>query len=142
MTTRLLKAKDVFIAYYMDELSGFNIASYIDDSNDWAWGLFDKDEHLIGYCTIGCADDCYDAITKHPMYNGESLLLDNVFILPEYRDTNIAIRMISDAVTGRWRYDGFTAPVFLSYVTPVIKNRYELAGFKRIENSNCMVLCP
>ena len=94
MTTRLLKAKDVFIAYYMDELSGFNIASYIDDENDWAWGLFDKDEHLIGYCTIGCADDCCDAITKHPMYNSESLLLDNVFILPEYRDTNNAIRMI------------------------------------------------
>lgn len=142
LETRLFKTKDIYAVHYMDSLSGFNMASYIDNDNDWAWGLFDNSNQLIGYCSIGYADDCNDAISKHPMHDNDSLLLDNVFILPKYRHTNNAIRMISDAITNRWHYDNFKAPVFLSYVSPTIIPTYELVGFKQIENSNSMILYP
>lgn len=40
----------------LDFISCFSVAEWLDDNTDYAWGIFKNDE-LIGYCTIGIADD-------------------------------------------------------------------------------------
>lgn len=40
----------------LDFISCFSVAEWLDDNTDYVWGIFKNDE-LIGYCTIGIADD-------------------------------------------------------------------------------------
>ena len=49
----------------LDFISCFSVAEWLDDNTDYAWGIFKNDE-LIGYCTIGIADDMDAIVESHP----------------------------------------------------------------------------
>lgn len=128
----------------MDKLSGFSVEEWVDEmdeNNTYSWGLYLLDK-LIGYCTIGGADDVYYAITEHPKYTPEAHFLSDVFIRPEYRNHEYGIYMIRQAIAQRIAKEG-EYPVFLESMCGKLLSYYEKAGFEIIPNSElCMVWLP
>ena len=64
ITVKPLNIKDINEIRKMDNMSGFNVAQWVeemDENNDYSWGIYD-DNILMGYCTIGYADDVYHVI--------------------------------------------------------------------------------
>ena len=98
--TKLLTEKDRLATQILDKLSGFFVEQWIEDNTDYAWRFFINNT-LVGYCTTGCADDCPDIIETHPSYTVDSLLISDVFILPEYRHNHFGSQMIVEAIHNR-----------------------------------------
>lgn len=145
---RGLSEKDVITTKQLDSMSGFGLAPWVADTgpddDPFGWGLFVNDL-LIGYCSIGYADDVGKKITSHPLYTGNSLLVSDVFIRPAYRHFGLGTRMIKSAIEQRWELDGSKEPVFLVCVQENIKNVYREAGFETISADlfeSVMVLVP
>lgn len=128
----------------MDKLSGFSVEEWVDEmdeNNTYSWGLYLMDK-LIGYCTIGCADDVYCAIEEHPKYTPEAHFLSDVFIRPEYRHHEYGIYMIRQAIAQRIAKEG-KYPVFLESMNRKLLSYYKKVGFEIIPNSElCMVWLP
>lgn len=143
-----LSEQDTIATKQLDEMSGCGLAPWVADTgpedDPFAWGLF-ADGRLVGCCSIGYADDVCREIISHPSYTGDSLLLSDVFILPEYRHFGLGTRMIKSAIEQRWELDGSKEPVFLVCVHEKVKPVYEKAGFETISNKpfeSIMVLAP
>ena len=68
----------------LDFISCFSVAEWLDDNTDYAWGIFKNDE-LIGYCTIGIADDMDAIVESHPEHTVDSLCISDVYIEKRYR---------------------------------------------------------
>lgn len=138
--TKLLTEKDRLATQILDKLSGFFVEQWIEDNTDYAWSFF-VNNTLIGYCTTGCADDCPDIIETHPSYTVDSLLISNVFILPEYRHNHFGSQMIVEAIHNRWKSDGERNSVFLQAISESVMQFYEKNGFHVLEDE-IMILCP
>ena len=130
----------------LDDMSGFYVSQWLDemdDSNDYSWGIY-VDHTLIGYCTIGYADDVPLIIKKHPAYSSseyESYFMSNVFIKTDYRHHGYGLQMIKEAILGRWEKET-PAPVFLEIMHYKLENFYAKAGFELLSDAVCMVLLP
>lgn len=145
---RGLTEKDIITTKQLDSMSGFGLAPWVADTgpddDSFGWGLFVNDL-LIGYCTIGYADDMCEKITSHPLYTGNSLLVSDVFIRPAYRHFGLGRRMIKSAIEKRWELDGSKEPVFLVCAHEKVKPVYRKAGFEMISSEpfeSVMVLVP
>lgn len=145
---RGLTEQDITTAKQLDSMSGFGLAPWVADTgpddDPFGWGLFVNDL-LIGYCSIGYADDVGEKITSHPLYTSNSLLVSDVFIRPAYRRFGLGRRMIKSAIEKRWELDGSKEPVFLVCVQENVKNVYRKAGFETISADpfeSVMVLVP
>lgn len=133
----------------MDKISGFGLKQCVKDLhgyNDYSWELYLFDE-LIGYCTIGGADDVYYAIEECPLYTPEAYLLSDIFIRPEYRHHNYGIQMIKQVIAKRIAADSLfndeKYPVFLESISENLVPYYKKAGFSSISNDElCMILLP
>lgn len=124
----------------MDQMSGFCMEQWLDDNVDFAWGLFHNDK-LIGYCSIGIADDADPLVEEHEAYKEDSsLLLSDVFILPEYRNQGYGSQMIKESIETRWKMDGEKNTVYLHAMGVTgdlsydekLKSFYEKIGFSEL----------
>ena len=136
---RPLSENDRIQVKNMDQLSGFCVEQWI-DAVDFAWGIF-KDDNLIGYCTIGIADDADPLVEEHEAYKADSsLLLSDVFILPEYRNHGYGSQMIKESIETRWKMDGEKNTVYLHAMGVTgdlsydekLKSFYEKIGFSEL----------
>lgn len=117
----------------LDKISGNSVAELL-DSYGYAWGLF-KNARLIGYCTLGYADNCCELITNHKNYSYNSLLLSDVFIHPDYRGNNYSLYLINEAIKqGNENLES----VFLTLLDDNLSYLYKKCGFINI-SSNIMI---
>lgn len=128
---RPLTKMDVPQVMILDSISGNYVQQWLDDTDQetaedaYAWGCF-LDTKLIGYCTIGGADDL--AVAKDcKEYTYDSLLLSDVFVLPEYRHKGYGITMVTTAVAKRTKQTHES--VFLTLLHDDLHTFYEKVGF-------------
>lgn len=143
-----LTSKDLKNVEMLDAMSGFELEQWIEateeDDFPFAWGIFDGDV-LAGYCSIGYADDTCSEIEEQPLYDSDSLLLSDVYVVPNYRHQGLAEKMVKTAIKKRWELDGAEKPVFLVCVSDRVAALYEKIGFTKIQKrvwSSAMVLVP
>lgn len=133
MVTRALTYKDEEQIRQLDERSGNNVSQWFIDeddySEDYAYGLFTDNGQLIGYCTLGGADDCDGMIKDHPLYDDYSLLLSDVYVKPDYRRRNLGLYMVSSAIKQKLTKEGQTS-VFLTLLYDELGRFYEKLGFE------------
>lgn len=113
----------------IDDASGDYVSQWLEDNEDYAWGLFEG-ETLVGYCTIGYADDCCEKIEGYRGYTHDSLLLSDVFVLPDYRGHGYGSFLINEAVKLRTEND--KQLVFLTVMYDRLSHFYEPIGFSSI----------
>jgi GNAT superfamily N-acetyltransferase len=116
---------DMFQVEEMDFYSGDCVADEL-ESDEYAWGAF-VDGELVGYCTLGCADADYESFGTHPSYSFDSLLLSDVYVLPEYRGQKCASQLIRSAISLKRESQ---EAVFLMVLEDSLIKLYEGLGFK------------
>jgi len=124
---RLLTVDDYEWVEILDELSGNWVGQWLEDNNDYAWGLFKEDE-LIGYCTIGYANDCCSTIENYSHWSHQSLLLNDVFVKRNYRHQGYASKMIDKVIKTRTLEE--KELVFVALLHDGLIDFYEKLGFK------------
>ena len=144
--TKPLGESDIAAISELDRLSGFHVLEWAEDLSEWnneSWGVYLNDE-LIGYCTIGYADDECPVITDHELWTPDSYQLSDVFILPTYRHRGYGSKMVKEAIRGRYVSEG-KRPVFLQVLNVKPQTFYRAVGFSEIRNAmgyHTMVLQP
>ena len=135
-TVNLLSIKDLQSVRSMDASSGFQVEQWLEDNSEYAWGIFKNGtDELIGYCTIGYADDVGDTIERHPEHTNDSLLLSDVYIDSQFRNKGYGIKLITEVIHNRWELDGDKNTVYLIAMYDKLKYFYEKIGFKPINDS-------
>lgn len=129
--TRALTEEDTETVFMLDEKSGNCVSEWLKGNTDFAWGFF-KEDQLIGYCTTGYADDCPFSIEDHPLHTCDSILLSNVFILPEFRHHGYGSKMVTNAILNRWESDRVQNAVFLTVMYDDLVSFYQKIGFQVI----------
>lgn len=135
LKVRTLNENDMISVIQLDDLSGNYLEQWIEDNEDYSWGLF-LDNVLIGYCSTGYADDCGRIIETYNGYTHDALLLGDVFIIPEFRHKGYATYFIEEVL--KLRNPNDKELVFLMYMYDSLKKFYEKMGFQHIED-NVMV---
>lgn len=135
---RKLQGKDMLFVEEMDEASGFGVAQWLEelDSNEEAsnsYGLF-LDEKLIGYCTLGYADDLSVST------NCDSRLLSDVYIKPEYRHHGYGSMMVREAL--EMEIDCQYHPTYLTYLYDDLEEFYKPFGFVHVKGSDNIMERP
>lgn len=145
---RPLTEKDAEETGKLDDLSGFELKNWVADTgpedDPFAWGLF-LDGRLVGYCSIGGADDVCDSIDRNPLHTSNSLLLSDVYLVPDCRHQDLGSRMVKEAIEKRWELDGSREAVFLICIHDRVRSVYEKIGFVSIPSKpwdGAMVLIP
>lgn len=126
---RPLTEDDAQQVIIMDELSGNNVSGMI-DCDDYAWGLFKKDE-LVAYCTLGGADDPEMGFDEYPEWTDESLLLSDVFVKEEHRGKGYALKLVNEVLLAA---NPEKEAVYLTLLDDRLSYLYEKLGFKLIED--------
>lgn len=147
-TVTPLRKQDLKNVTLMDNESGFHVSQQVRDLcdnefNDYSWGLY-LGGVLIGYCTIGYADDVPETIENHPAYVDDCYLLSDVYVCPSYRNLGYGLKMIKEVIENRWSSEE-KLPVFLECFDDRVQSFYRKAGFSRVEDKtdlSCMVLEP
>ena len=135
-TVNLLSIKDLQSVRSMDASSGFQVEQWLEDNSEYVWGIFKNGtDELIGYCTIGYADDVGDTIERHPEHTNDSLLLSDVYIDPQFRNKGYGIKLITEVIHNRWELDGDRNTVYLIAMYDKLKYFYKKIGFKPINDS-------
>lgn len=139
LTVKPLSEKYYRSVEKLDEASGNCVADMLDyddevDNFAYAWGLF-KNNRLIGYCTIGGADDCGGTIAACPGYAGvDSLLLSDVFVMPRQRGQGCGAFLVNEAIKLRTKDD--KQLVFLTLLDDNLSYFYKKIGFSSIGDGN------
>ena len=124
-----LSEKDLAQVQLLDELSGNDVAFML-DGEDYAWGVFLGDE-LVGYCTIGGADDPDMDYDNYEEWTDSSLCLSDVFVKEEYRGRGAALTMINEALQ---QANPDNDSVFITLLNDGLEHLYEQAGFRHIDD--------
>ena len=113
----------------LDICSGNSVANML-DCVGYAWGLFEGDT-LVGYCTIGGADELVNEEGfSYPGASVDSLLLSDVFVDAEYRGRGYAEFLVDEAV--RQATEEANELVFLTVLDDGLARLYEKCGFEVI----------
>ena len=136
MKIRNLAEEDRDQVERLDELSGFCLEQWLDDEG-YGYGIFVGKE-LIGYCSIGYADDICATIEKYPEKTPDSLLLSDVYVIPTYRNKGYGTQLIAEAISLRHQYDGHEEIVFCEPIHEGLIKFYGNLGFTEI-GEMCMV---
>lgn len=148
ITVRPFRYDDLADVIEMDAESGNCVQQWVkdlepDEDNDYSWGIYNGNI-LMGYCTIGYADDVCSTIENHPLHAEESYLLSDVYMKPDYRHQGYGLKLITETIKGRFAKEE-TLPVFLQAFYDDLKYFYGKAGFECILDENdysCMVYDP
>lgn len=119
----------------LDKLSGNNVSSML-DCKEYAWGIF-KYHELVGYCTIGGADDCPAPIENYNGYQSEDFLLSDVYIKPKYRRQRYGHQMVQKVIENLSTLKN----IFIELLDDELAKFYKPLGFQWVDNSKeyCMV---
>lgn len=133
MVTRVLTYKDAEQIRLLDERSGDDVSQWFIDEDDYdedyAYGLFTDNGQLVGYCTLGDADDCASMIENHPLHDDYSLLLSDVYVKPDYRRQNLGLYMVSSAIKQKLAKNSQIS-IFLTLLYDELGRFYEKLGFE------------
>lgn len=132
VSVKLLTTKDSRAVGFLDLISDFNVKEWLDDNIDYAWGIFKNDE-LIGYCTIGIADDMDVIVEKHPEHTVNSLCISDVYIENRHRHKGYGTQLITETIQNRWKLDGCKNTVYLSVLCDELTSFYGKIGFKPLD---------
>ena len=138
---RALTENDTPMVTELDDLAIQNVANMLDCEN-YAYGLF-FEHQLVAYCTIGGADCCETSmIVNHPAYQDDSLLLSDVFTIPEYRNKQFASRLIHHVL--QLHAPEGNPTVFIQLLDDNLAKFYQCFGFTWCVHTceYCMVRCP
>lgn len=134
ITFRSLMAKDEPQVALLDNESGNYVSQWVteeeigDEESDYAFGLFDGDT-LIGYCTIGGADDVPDIIENHPAKTPYSLLLSDLYIKPDYRHKRLGVTLCLNAIATAFENEPAADSLFITLLYDRLASFYEIIGF-------------
>lgn len=135
ITTRPLEMRDAGQIKQIDSESEFEIFDFIEDmleeqdeyrangedySQDYAYGIFVNDE-LVGYCTIGGADEIECA-------GGEDELLGDVYIRETHRGKGYGRKLVEFALADHPKYN-----IFADILYDELEAFYANFGFVRKE---------
>ena len=130
---RALSFSDKMLIEHMDELSGNDVSQWFnsedDYSADYAYGIFRGDE-MIGYCTVGNADDCGEMIESHDLYSHDALLLSDVYVKPSYRGLGVGTQLIATIVINKLYIDGIDTVIYLTVLHDLLGKFYQKIGFE------------
>ncbi len=129
LVVRSLNEEDFDIVKALDERSGNSLADMM-DCDDYGFGLF-KDDVLIGYCSVGGADVYEDDIENYPGYTDDSLLLGDVFVVPEEAGKGFGSILVDEAI--KLATENNKELVFCPLLDNNLVNFYEKLGFKVID---------
>lgn len=93
---RALEEADMKQVAALDRLSGFKVFDGL-ESEEYAWGVFAGLE-LVGYCTLGGADDPDMGYNQLKEWNNDSLVLSDVYVKEEWRGKGVASLLINQAL--------------------------------------------
>lgn len=128
---RPLRKSDLKEVEVLDNHSGNYVSQWLEDNEDYAWGYF-KEGSLIGYCTVGYADDVCSTISQYPGYSPDSMILSDVFIVDDMRHKGYGHKMVNEVLKRRVREENDL--VFLRVLYDSLSNFYEDFGFKMLED--------
>lgn len=132
LTVRLLNEKDLKKVRQMDDMSGNYVQEWLDENEDFAWGIFLKDK-LIGYCTTGCADCDKETFGDYDGFSDDAIILSNVYVRRVFRGRGIATKMINEVLDKRNPND--EECVFLTVLYDDLYRFYSKLGFKWLDES-------
>lgn len=132
LEVRNLKEDDLKQVIELDEMSGNNVEDWIE--SDGTFGIF-FNEILLGYLTLGWADDCGLAIENHPAHTYDSRMLSNVYVRKEWRGRGVGNMLINEA------FLKIQETTFLSFAHDNLQSYYESLGFKLIEDNHMIRVC-
>lgn len=137
---RPISQKDIWQVKTLDDKSGNYLSQWIKDLeeneiSDYAFGIF-SDNCLVGYCSIGYADDVGRSIEEHPLHTNDSLYLSDVYIRPEYRKNGYALKMCKEALH---MANPDNEAVFLTVLYDDLERLYSKLGFEFIDADGRMV---
>lgn len=136
MHVRELTPNDIDAVKETDDTSGFCLEQWLEDTG-FGWGIFDNDT-LIGYCSVGGADDVYDSIYNDPDYTYDALLLSDVYVKSEYRHKGVCTQMLHDVIS---KLNDQTSTIYCCPSYEALGALYEAAGFVSMdEECICMKL--
>lgn len=127
---RALTEDDRAQVVLLDDRSGNFVEQWLDDEN-YGWGLF-KSNLLVGYCTIGYADDCCQAITDFNGWTPDSLLLSDVFVVPEERHKGLGAFLVNESISKRTENE--KELVFLTRMYDKLSTFYKKCGFQPVDD--------
>lgn len=142
---RPLTSDDAYNVGGMDRDSDFVVGDWLDSGR--AYGLFDEDGFLNGYCTLGDADfGMPECVANDKLYDpNNSLVLSNVYVEPQLRHRGYALKMIREAIKQAWDSKQMSTSVYLNIVDDEgVAKLYEKVGFRMLEPKDewYMVLDP
>lgn len=131
MVVRPLTEDDKDFVWNLDELSGYHLSDALKDNKEYAWGVF-VGERLAGYCSIGYADEFVDDGNGngYPKCTPESILLENVFVSPNYRKQGCGSYMVDEAI--RKFTENYKQRVFLPLLDSSLSGFYQKVGFSTV----------
>ena len=133
---RDLNTLDAYAIQEIEKKSGAYLEDWLDIEN-FVFGIF-KNDTLIGHCSIGYADDISQNIDNYPGKTADSLLLGNVYILPEHRNKGYGSLMLKEAIRFRHEYDKYNELVFCQPLHEGLYTFYENLGFVRISDGDTL----
>lgn len=125
ITTRALAMKDAEQIKEIDSNGEFEIFEFIEDmleegEQDYAYGIFLGD-FLVGYCTIGGADDIECA-------ECDDELLGDVYIREDYRGQGYGKQLVEYALSQHSKHN-----IYADILYDELESFYEQFGFVRKE---------
>ena len=132
LTVRVLHESDYLQVAHLDSLSGSELAEMLD--TEMVYGIFYR-KRLVGYCSIGGADDPSMGYYQFPEWTMDSVVICDVFVLPEFRHCKFATLMLERILRKQ------TNPIFLTILDAKLQPFYEKFGFKMLDNGT-MVKMP
>lgn len=120
----------------MDEASGFCLEQWLGD-DEYGWGILYQNK-LIGYCSVGGADDVGKNITDDPDYNSyDSLLLSDVYVDPEHRYQGVGTYMLSKVLE---KVQSECITVYCCPSSYDLESFYESVGFVLTDTSDSLCI--
>lgn len=129
MKIKSLNISNIREVEVLDKESGNNLSIALEDV-DYVWGIFDCNK-LIGYCSVGYADNCGKVIDSYKSDNNDALLISDVFILEHYRNKGYGTELLKDVIKKN-RDD--KQLIFVMLLDKSLSHFYKQIGFVNIDD--------
>lgn len=107
----------------LDRLSGNHVEKHLLHKDRDVYGIMVKGK-LIGYCTLGNSEETKELLKDYPDFPIETLSLNDVFIMEEYRGLGYCTKMLCEILnTIKGKY------VFLNLFHAQLSKLYRKIGF-------------
>lgn len=129
MKTKSLNVSNIREVEVLDKASGNNLSIVLEDI-DYVWGIFDCNK-LVGYCSIGYADNCGKVIDLYKGDNNDALLISDVFILKSYRNNGYGRELLKNVIK---KNRDNKQLIFVMLLDKSLSHFYKQIGFVNIDD--------